>query len=128
MKNTANKRKLFQLLCTFSLETNKTMVSKAESVVRHDEADISLESDMLQAVKGGAKAIRIISDDTDVFVLLVYWTWKANVMADIQMQKWDGSVLDIQSTAAALGTKCDGILGMHALSGFDTVSSPLLIM
>jgi hypothetical protein len=66
----------------------------------------------------------ILSDDTDVFVLLVYWCWKAGVSCHVQMEKWDGSVLDINATVANLGDKYKGILGMHALSGCDTVSYP----
>ena len=40
------------------------------------------------------------------------------------MEKWDRSVLDINATVTKLGEKCKGILGMHALSGCDTVSYP----
>ena len=40
------------------------------------------------------------------------------------MEKWDRSVLDINATVTKLGEKCQGILGMHALSGCDTVSYP----
>ena len=34
---------------------------------------------MLQAAGAGAPTIRILSDDTHVFVLLMYCIWKANV-------------------------------------------------
>ena len=66
----------------------------------------------------------ILSDDTDVFVLLVYWVWKANVHSAVQMEKWDGTILDINATVKALNEKCQGLLGMHALSGCDSVSYP----
>ena len=65
-----------------------------------------------------------LSDDTDVFVLLVYWCKKADVSCAVQMERWNGSVLDINATVTALGDKCRGLLGMHALSGCDTVSYP----
>ena len=73
VKNTANKRKLTQLLYTHNLGPNVTMVSKADSLVKDDEADISLVSFMLNAVRGGgAHTVQILCEDTDVFVLLVY--------------------------------------------------------
>ena len=124
MKNKANKRQLSQLLCTHGIGSNIELVSRTDSIVRHDEADISLISYMLKAAAAGADIVRILSDDTDVFVLLVYWCKKADVSCDVQMERWNGSVLDINATVTALGDKCRGLLGMHALSGCDTVSYP----
>ena len=74
----------------------------------------------------GAQTIRIIlSDDTDVFGLLVYWTSRMRVVAKIQMEKWNGDVLDISETVQRLGPrKCSQLLGIHVLSGCDTVSYP----
>ena len=98
------------------------LVSRADIIVKHDEVDISLISYMLHAVSRGAQTVRILSDDTDVFILLVYWCHKANVTCPIQMEKWDGTVLNINDTVSRLGSTCSGILRMHALSGCDTVS------
>ena len=124
MKNKANKRQLSQLLCTHDIGSNIELVSRTDSIVRHDEADISLISYILKAAAAGADIVRILSDDTDVFVLLVYWCKKADVSCAVQMERWNGSVLDINATVTALGDKCRGLLGMHALSGCDTVSYP----
>ena len=79
MKNKANKRQLSQLLYTHDIGSNIELVSRTDSIVRHDEADISLISYMLKAAAAGADIVRILSDDTDVFVLLVYWCKKADV-------------------------------------------------
>ena len=47
------------------------------------------------------------------------------VVAKIQMKKWSGDVLDINETVQRLGPKkCSQLLGIHALSGCDTVSYP----
>ena len=124
MKNKANKRQLSQLLYTHDIGSNIELVSRTDSIVRHDEADISLISYMLKAAAAGADIVRILSDDTDVFVLLVYWCKKADVSCAVQMERWNGSVLDINATVTALGDKCRGLLGMHALSGCGTVSYP----
>ena len=40
------------------------------------------------------------------------------------MERWDGTVLDISATCADLGKKCLQLLGVHALSGCNTVSYP----
>ena len=40
------------------------------------------------------------------------------------MEKWDGTVLDINSTVERLGDCCGTLLGLHAMSGCDTVSYP----
>ncbi|XP_014675019.1 PREDICTED: zinc finger protein 431-like [Priapulus caudatus] len=45
--------------------------------------------------------------------------------AKIQMEKWNGDVLDINKTVERLcPRKCSQLLGVHALSGCDTVSYP----
>ena len=68
--------------------------------------------------------VLILSNDTDIFVILVYWCWKAKVEAHVLMERWDRSVLDINTTVIALGMKCKGLLGTHALSECDTVTFP----
>ena len=73
---------------------------------------------MLHAAADGAQTIRILSDDTDVFILLLYWTSRMRVVANIQMERWNGDVLDVNKTIAQLGPrKCSQLLGLHALSG-----------
>ena len=64
---------------------------------------------------------------TDIFVLLVYWTWRCDLQdrLAVQMEKWDGVVLDVNATCAHLGsTVCSQLLGAHAITGCDTVSYP----
>jgi len=81
---------------------------------------------LLQAADLGKTVIRILSDDTDIFVLLVYWVWKMQLhcTCSVQMERWNGVVIDINATCLLLGSKCLQLLGMHALSGCDTVSYP----
>ena len=42
----------------------------------------------------------------------------------MQMERWDGMVLDINQTCTKLGSKCLQLRGMHALTGCDTTSFP----
>ena len=47
------------------------------------------------------------------------------VVANILMEKWNGDVVDVSKTIEQLGPrKCNQLLGLHALSGCDTVSYP----
>ena len=127
MKNKHNKRGLSRLLSTFNLGCGVSVESRDDGVFLHDEADITIISYLLQAADAGLQIVRILSDDSDNFVLLLYWTWRYDlqVRVSVQMEKWDGVVLDINATCANLGdTVCSQRLGAHALSGCDTVSYP----
>ena len=84
----------------------------------HDEADVTMVVYLFQAAEGGKSVIRILTDDTDVFVLLVYWVWKMQLHSAVQMERWNGVVIDINAT---LGSKCLQLPGMHAISGCDTI-------
>ena len=59
-------------------------------------------------------------NDTDVFVLLVYFVLKLDIQCSIQMEKWDGNVLDINASAKQIGGKALQLPAMHALTGCDT--------
>ena len=61
---------------------------------------------MLEAASSNAEKVRIVCDDTDVFVLHVYGNWRKIIRYNIQMEKWDGTVLDIRATVDKLGDKC----------------------
>ena len=52
-KNKANNRQLSQLLSTHAIGSNVELVSRPDSVVRHEEADVYLISYMLKASCGG---------------------------------------------------------------------------
>ena len=74
MKNKANKRLLSQLLCICNdshLANNTEFVSQADSIAQHEEADISIITYMLHAASTGAQTVGILSDETDIFVLLL---------------------------------------------------------
>ena len=76
MKSTSTKTQLSCLLCTFDLTTNNVLfVNHTDCIGKHEVADITLISYMLQAAAAGAPTICILSDDTDIFDLLVYWAW-----------------------------------------------------
>ena len=125
IRTTNNKKQLFNILSHFDFPAEKIdFVKPNQNVVQHEEADKTIISYMLQAAKAEAPVIRILSDDTDVFVLLVYWVWKSPVKAKVEMEKWDKTFLDVNTAVEKLGGKRGMLLGLHAMSGCDTVSYP----
>ena len=64
------------------------------------------QSFLLEAAKYGQNLICILSDDTDVFVLLAYWVNRADMQCQVQVECWDGLVLDINVIWTDLDQKC----------------------
>ena len=58
-----------------------------------------------EAAKSGQNVICILRDDAAVFVLLAYEANRADLRCKVQMERWDGSVLDINAICADLGQK-----------------------
>ena len=69
------------------------MVGEDEGMFNHEEADVLMVSFMIGVVQYGKMVMRILSDDTDVFVILIFWVRKPSIKAPVQMEKWDGIVL-----------------------------------
>lgn len=122
MRNKHNKLQLSKVLSTYNFGEDVTVESHSDGIFAHDEADITMISYLLMAAKSGTEVVRVLSDDTDVFVLLVYWVYRHQIQATVQMERWDGTVWDINKTCDQLGPKCLQILGMHNLTGSDTTS------
>ena len=122
MRNKHNKMQLLNMLSTYTFGKGVTVESCSNGVFHHDEADITMISYLLMAAESGTQVIRILSDDTDVFVMLVYWVYQNKIQATVQMERWDGVVWDMNATCAQLDSKCLQILGMHYLTGSDATS------
>ena len=69
--------------------------------------------------------LSIFSVMTLLFVIMVYWSWRVGITCLLQMERWDGTILNISSTVENLDEHCWSILAMHFLSGFDTTSYPV---
>ena len=102
------------------------METRDDAVFDHDEADVTMVSYVLKSTNNGKRVINVLSDDTNAFVLLVYFMYQANLelLCKVQMDRWDGTVLNMNATCADLGPKCLQFFGMDALSGCDTTSYP----
>ena len=101
------------------------MIGDDECMLPHEEADVNMVSyALMMSREHGCRQIQIVSDDTDVFVLLVHFYWKLRPLAAITMKRFDAKTIYVNATAMALGDKCVQLLHMHAITGCDSVSYP----
>ena len=98
MKSKNNKRMLASVLNTFCVGVKVTLETKDNRAFCHDEADITMISYILEAAYCGKGVICVVSDDTGVCVLLVYWVFRLQLASKVQMECWDGTLLNINST------------------------------
>ena len=123
MKSDVNKTALIQYLCDASRPNPQLQLIGDDCEYHHEEADVKIISYLLK-LSPQRKHIQVLADDTDIFVLLVFFFWVYKPAAQVSMRKYDGKVIDINATALKLGDKCFDLLAVHALSGCDTVSYP----
>lgn len=93
----------------------------------HEEADILITQHAISLSLLG-KSVRVVCDDTDVFVLLVHFynsKCKGSNAAPMIMSSplKERAVVDIRATAEAHSDIADDLLAIHRLSGADTVAS-----
>jgi len=123
MKSDQNKTSFIKHLCSAENPNEYVHIIGEECPYTHEEADVKLVSYLLH-LHQQTEHIQVLADDTDIFVLLVYFVWCHNDPAQVSMKKYNGEVIDINATAMALGDRCQDLLPAHALSGCDSVSYP----
>ena len=96
-------------------------VETDDEIYSDDEADVTMVSHMLAAANALKKIICIKSNDTTIFILLVYWVYKTLIKSLFLLEKWNRTILNINETSKQLGATCLQILGMHVLSGSDSI-------
>ena len=123
LNSTHNKKELVRNLCSSIDLPHTTMVGPSNTV--HEEADVIIVACVNRAINEGKKHILVVSDDTDVFLLLLHykWIWAQYILLKM-LRPCDGKVIDIANTALRLGPKSRDLLSLHALTGCDTVSYP----
>ena len=122
MKRDEDKDQLIKLFC----DTNHGcptlhIIGKEQSMFNHEEADANIVRYLL-TLHEEKRHIQVGADDTDIFVLLVFFAWYNKVAIQISMKKRDGSIININATAEKLGDKCKCLLPLHSLTGCDSVS------
>ena len=99
------------------------LVGEQQNQFKHEEADVSIISFLLKLNEQHSH-IQVTADDTDIFLLLVFYICKCKIISLVTMRKHDGRIININETVAKLGNKSKDILSLHALTGCDTVSYP----
>ncbi len=81
---------------------------------------------MKKLIDEGVKVIKVVSDDTNILVMLIHFYRKWNALdVEIYMERFcDHSIFSIKHSAAALDNLCGDLIGLHCISGCDTVSYP----
>ena len=68
----------------------------------HEEADLFVCQHVFLAVSNGAKCVKVVSDDTDVFAILLHFFHllqpKVKIFMEAKKEEW--KVIDIGKTAA----------------------------
>ena len=75
------------------------VVIKASSTMM--KADVTMIAYLLRSAKDH-RVLRILSDDTDVLVIVIYFVWKTGLHHTclVQLEHWNGNVIDINADAA----------------------------
>lgn len=144
---THNKKQLIQLISTYLVDHLVKQASKNELILTsedpvpisveeglttkkidmtntHEEADVIIVNQLVYAARHGSSNICIVCDDTDVFVLLVYFYCKEELDCSVTMQSpvAGRSVIDIKASSMKSQSISQNLPAMHALSGSDTTS------
>ena len=89
----------------------------------HEEADVILVNQAVHAAKIGVSGVKVIADETDIFVLLLHFYLQENLSCDFVMASTSSrKLIDIKETVAKHKNVISNIVSAHALSGCDTVS------
>lgn len=84
----------------------------------HEEADVNIIRQCLQCAEEGGTPIKVICDDTDVFILLTAYVHKYSIESIVNMESFSSSrsTISINKTAKN-ADMASSIIPAHALSG-----------
>ena len=102
---------------------NGLQILRPDLKTMHEEADVIIPHQVEYLESLGCCSIKVISDDTDVFVLLVHYYAEKNFTSTMEPASQGHSSANIGSTVAKHRSIAPQLLSAHALSGCDTVAS-----
>ena len=90
----------------------------------HEEADVVIVQQVVHVATAGSSSVKVISDDTDVFVLLLHYYQSENLKCDLVMTgtSHGRTSMDVKASVAKFANIIPELLSAHALTGCDTVS------
>ena len=144
--STSNKIQLIEIICKYistkvtdNPVENRLFITGADEIPKmvnngitvemldmrtsHEEADFILVQQCYKAVSEGCSSVSIISDDTDVFVLLAYFygMLACTVLVMMEATHEKRTVVDIGETVRRYPDLISSLPAMHALTGCDSV-------
>ena len=101
------------------------IINRNDLRTTHEEADLIMVQQAYRYIlDNDTKIVTVISDDTDVFVLLVYFYWKLGLKRKVFLEATGGdhTLIDIGNTSFKNMDIVPNLVAAHALSGCDTAS------
>ena len=96
-------------------------IERMDFETTHEEADVIIPRQVVDAATQESKCIKVICDDTDVFILLIHYNQQCSLTCIVLMEGTTTSrmrvVVDIGATA-----KQHADIAAHPLTGCDTVA------
>ena len=102
---------------------NKALDQRIDLNTTHEEADGIIPQQVMALADVGCKTINVISDDTDVYVLLAYYIAVESLSVSLIMEptSHSRSSIDIGATVAEHSDIVQQLIAAHAVFGCDTV-------
>ncbi|KAJ8870229.1 hypothetical protein PR048_029246 [Dryococelus australis] len=108
----------------FQISAGKVIHNREYLYTIHEEADTIIIQQMIAVSRENPEVISFVSDDTDVFVLLLHYYQECNVSACVLMESpvQERTIVDIGQTVRKHSSVISELLPANALSGCDTVA------
>lgn len=103
---------------------NGNITNEIDMRTSHEEADINIVQLCFNATASGCSSVKVLSDDTDVFVLLAYFYHKLKCSSLVYMEATHGnrSVIDIKQTIIKWPDVISVLPAVHAITGCHSTS------
>ena len=105
---------------------NNSTFQRPDLKTHHEEANVIIIHHLVRIASGAStdSHIKVVCDDTDVFVLLMYFYLTENMTVNVSMESpcAGRTIIDIRQTALKQKHIAKYLPAVHALTGCDTVS------
>ena len=105
---------------------NNSTLQRPDLKTHHEEADVIIIHHLVRNASGASSHshIKVVCDDTDVFVLLIYFHLKEKMTVNVCMESpcAGRTIIDIHQTALKQKHIAKHLPAVYALTGCDTVS------
>ena len=99
-------------------------IERRDLETTHEEADVIIPRQVVDAATQGSTCIKVICDDTDVFILLIHYYQQCLLTCIVLMEGTSRmrAVIDIGATAKQHADIAGQLLAADALTGCDKIA------